>query len=96
MATTPLHVSCHLPQMNFINFPKLMYDGSGYLGQWTLLDQFFMSVHPYRGPGPSARSNHIATLYDDKLLLIFGGTSKSRTLNDLHSLDFETVGGSCF
>nr|GME04611.1 acyl-CoA-binding domain-containing protein 4 [Ipomoea batatas] len=43
------------------------------------------------GPGPSARSNHIATLYDDKLLLIFGGTSKSRTLNDLHSLDFETM-----
>lgn len=43
------------------------------------------------GPGPSARSNHVATLYDDKTLLIFGGTSKSRTLNDLYSLDFETM-----
>ncbi|KAM7467076.1 hypothetical protein LguiB_014638 [Lonicera macranthoides] len=43
------------------------------------------------GPGPSARSNHVAALYDDKLLLIFGGTSKSRTLNDLYSFDFETM-----
>lgn len=33
----------------------------------------------------------MAALYDDKVLLIFGGTSKSRTLNDLYSLDFETV-----
>ncbi|XP_023528519.1 acyl-CoA-binding domain-containing protein 4-like [Cucurbita pepo subsp. pepo] len=43
------------------------------------------------GTSPSARSNHVATLYDDKTLLIFGGTSKSRTLNDLYSLDFETM-----
>ncbi|CAI9118745.1 OLC1v1020349C1 [Oldenlandia corymbosa var. corymbosa] len=43
------------------------------------------------GPRPSPRSNHVATLYDDKLLLVFGGSSKSRTLNDLHSLDFETM-----
>ncbi|KAG7028961.1 Acyl-CoA-binding domain-containing protein 4 [Cucurbita argyrosperma subsp. argyrosperma] len=43
------------------------------------------------GTGPSARSNHVAALYDDKTLLIFGGTSKSRTLNDLYSLDFETM-----
>lgn len=80
-----------------------MYDGSCLLcdtwgsGQFLFNFLFFNClVHLYRGPGPSARSNHIATLYDDKLLLIFGGTSKSRTLNDLHSLDFETVGGSCF
>ncbi|CAK7333091.1 unnamed protein product [Dovyalis caffra] len=45
------------------------------------------------GTGPSPRSNHVAALYDDKILLIFGGTSKSRTLNDLYSLDFETVDG---
>lgn len=44
-----------------------------------------------KGPGPSPRSNHVAALYDDKLLLIFGGASKSRTLNDLYSLDFETM-----
>ncbi|KAJ6904244.1 acyl-CoA-binding domain-containing protein 6 isoform X1 [Populus alba x Populus x berolinensis] len=43
------------------------------------------------GTGPSPRSNHVAALYDDKNLLIFGGTSKSRTLNDLYSLDFETM-----
>ncbi|KAF6159925.1 hypothetical protein GIB67_033009, partial [Kingdonia uniflora] len=43
------------------------------------------------GTGPSPRSNHIATLYDDKVLYIFGGKSKSRTQNDLHSLDFETM-----
>lgn len=43
------------------------------------------------GTGPSARSNHVAALYDDKTLFIFGGTSKSKTLNDLYSMDFETV-----
>lgn len=43
------------------------------------------------GAGPSPRSNHVATLYDDKILFVFGGASKSRTLNDLYSLDFETV-----
>ncbi|URE04498.1 kelch repeat protein [Musa troglodytarum] len=45
----------------------------------------------YKGTGPSARSNHVAALYEDKLLFIFGGQSKSRILNDLHSLDFETM-----
>ncbi|XP_047317143.1 acyl-CoA-binding domain-containing protein 4 isoform X2 [Impatiens glandulifera] len=43
------------------------------------------------GAGPSPRCNHVATLYDDKMLLIFGGASKSRTLNDLYSLDFEAM-----
>lgn len=43
------------------------------------------------GHGPSARCNHVAALYDDKLLLVFGGTSKSKSLNDLYSLDFETM-----
>ncbi|XP_015892657.3 acyl-CoA-binding domain-containing protein 6 isoform X2 [Ziziphus jujuba] len=43
------------------------------------------------GTGPSPRSNHAAALYDDKTLYIFGGASKSRTLNDLYSLDFETM-----
>lgn len=33
----------------------------------------------------------MASLYDGKILFIFGGASKSRTLNDLYSLDFETV-----
>nr|XP_016455783.1 PREDICTED: tip elongation aberrant protein 3-like [Nicotiana tabacum] len=46
------------------------------------------------GAGPSPRSNHVAALYDDKLLLIFGGSSKSRTLNDLYTLDFETMAWS--
>ncbi|GLT53442.1 hypothetical protein SLA2020_267120 [Shorea laevis] len=43
------------------------------------------------GTGPSPRSNHVAALYDDKHLYIFGGASKSKTLNDLYSLDFETM-----
>ncbi|XP_043811122.1 acyl-CoA-binding domain-containing protein 6 isoform X2 [Manihot esculenta] len=43
------------------------------------------------GTGPSPRSNHVAALFDDKMLLIFGGASKSRTLNDLYFLDFETM-----
>ncbi|WOL03325.1 acyl-CoA-binding domain-containing protein 4 [Canna indica] len=45
----------------------------------------------YKGTGPSARSNHVASLYKDKLLFVFGGQSKSRILNDLYSLDFETM-----
>lgn len=45
----------------------------------------------FRGTVPSPRSNHVAALYEDKTLLIFGGATKSRTLNDLFSLDFETV-----
>ena len=45
----------------------------------------------FRGAGPSPRSNHVAALYDDRILLIFGGESKSKTLNDVHALDFETV-----
>lgn len=44
-----------------------------------------------RGPRPSPRSNHIAALYNEKLLFVFGGASKSKTLNDLYSLDFEAV-----
>ncbi|GJN25774.1 hypothetical protein PR202_gb13646 [Eleusine coracana subsp. coracana] len=44
----------------------------------------------YKGSGPSPRSNHVAALYDDRILLIFGGQSKSKTLNDIHALDFET------
>lgn len=43
------------------------------------------------GAGPSPRSNHVAVLYDDRTLFIFGGSSKSKTLNDLYSLDFETM-----
>ncbi|WOL16461.1 acyl-CoA-binding domain-containing protein 4 [Canna indica] len=45
----------------------------------------------YKGTGPCARSNHVAALYEDKLLFIFGGQSKSRILNDLYCLDFETM-----
>lgn len=44
-----------------------------------------------RGPRPCSRSNHIAALYNDKMLFVFGGAAKSRTLNDLYSLDFEAV-----
>ncbi|KAE8683512.1 anaphase-promoting complex subunit 7-like [Hibiscus syriacus] len=43
------------------------------------------------GTRPSPRSNHVATLYGDKTLFVFGGASKSQTLNDMYSLDFETM-----
>ncbi|KAL8162802.1 hypothetical protein V2J09_014291 [Rumex salicifolius] len=43
------------------------------------------------GTGPSPRSNHVASIYDDKILFIFGGSSKSKPLNDLYSLDFEKM-----
>ncbi|KAG8370004.1 hypothetical protein BUALT_Bualt14G0072500 [Buddleja alternifolia] len=43
------------------------------------------------GQRPSPRSNHVATIYNDKMLLVFGGRSKSHTLNDLYSLDFEAM-----
>ncbi|KAJ4773075.1 Galactose oxidase/kelch repeat superfamily protein [Rhynchospora pubera] len=45
----------------------------------------------YKGTGPSSRSNHVAALHEDRNLFIFGGHSKSKTLNDLYSLDFETM-----
>ncbi|ONK61554.1 uncharacterized protein A4U43_C08F31170 [Asparagus officinalis] len=45
----------------------------------------------YKGTGPSPRSNHVAALYGDKTLLVFGGQAKSKILNDLYSLDFETM-----
>ncbi|XP_024379765.1 uncharacterized protein [Physcomitrium patens] len=41
--------------------------------------------------GPSPRSKHCATMYDDRFLLIFGGSSKSKYLDDVCALDFETV-----
>jgi hypothetical protein len=42
------------------------------------------------GAGPSPRSKHVAAIYNDRFLLIFGGASKRKALNDLFSLDFET------
>ncbi|XP_004486044.1 uncharacterized protein [Cicer arietinum] len=46
------------------------------------------------GTAPSPRFNHVASLYDGKILFIFGGATKSRTFNDLYSLDFETMAWS--
>ncbi|KAG7551129.1 Kelch repeat type 1 [Arabidopsis thaliana x Arabidopsis arenosa] len=43
------------------------------------------------GTRPCARSHHAATLFDDKILFVFGGSGKNKTLNDLYSLDFETM-----
>jgi len=39
----------------------------------------------------SPHAKHSATMYDDRYVLIFGGASKSKALNDLFALDFETV-----
>lgn len=43
------------------------------------------------GSVPSPRSKHVAAIYDDRLLLVFGGASKSKFLNDLYALDFEAM-----
>eukprot|EP00250_Pteridium_aquilinum_P012890 c21008_g1_i1 orf=658-2391(-) len=43
------------------------------------------------GSVPSPRSKHVAAIYDDRLLLVFGGASKSKYLNDLYALDFEAM-----
>ncbi|KAI3848213.1 hypothetical protein MKX03_003491 [Papaver bracteatum] len=57
---------------------------------FDLKSLMWLPLH-YTGSKPSPRSNHVASLYDDRILFIFGGSSKSRTLNDLYSLDFETM-----
>lgn len=51
-------------------------------------------IYVSRGSVPSPRSKHVAAIYDDRLLLVFGGASKSKYLNDLYALDFEAV--RCF
>ncbi|XP_062108581.1 acyl-CoA-binding domain-containing protein 6 isoform X2 [Humulus lupulus] len=60
------------------------------LHRFDLKSLTWLPLH-FKGPGPPPRSNHTAALYDDKMLYIFGGASKSRTLNDLYSLNFETM-----
>ncbi|KAL3693329.1 hypothetical protein R1sor_006980 [Riccia sorocarpa] len=43
------------------------------------------------GTPPSPRSDHAATVHDDRYLFIFGGGSHSTCFNDLHVLDLESV-----
>jgi hypothetical protein len=60
----------------------------------TLKNGFYTGIvglDSCRGTGPSPRSKHVAAMYDDRFLLIFGGASKSKPLNDIYALDFETV-----
>ncbi|KAI5415829.1 acyl-CoA-binding domain-containing protein 6 [Lathyrus oleraceus] len=63
------------------------------LHMFDLKSLTWLPLH-YTGTAPSPRLNHVAALYDDKVLYIFGGSSKSKTLNDLFSLDFETMAWS--
>ncbi|KAK7264596.1 hypothetical protein RJT34_32205 [Clitoria ternatea] len=63
------------------------------LHMFDLKSLTWLPLH-YTGTAPSPRFNHVSTLYDDKVLYIFGGSSKSRTLDDLYSLDFETMAWS--
>ncbi|XP_026421166.1 acyl-CoA-binding domain-containing protein 6-like isoform X1 [Papaver somniferum] len=57
---------------------------------FDLKSLMWLPLH-YTGSRPSPRFNHVAALYDDRILFIFRGSSKSRTMNDLYSLDFETM-----
>ncbi|KAH7388267.1 hypothetical protein KP509_16G066900 [Ceratopteris richardii] len=43
------------------------------------------------GSVPSPRSKHVAAIYDERLLLVFGGQTKNKSLNDLYALDFEAM-----
>ncbi|TKY71997.1 Acyl-CoA-binding domain-containing protein 4 [Spatholobus suberectus] len=63
------------------------------LHMFDLKSLTWLPLH-YTGTAPCPRFNHVAALYDGKILFIFGGASKSRTLNDLYSLDFETMAWS--
>ncbi|KAL2979907.1 hypothetical protein AAZX31_13G198400 [Glycine max] len=63
------------------------------LHMFDLKSLSWLPLH-YTGAAPCPRFNHVAALYDGKILFIFGGASKSRTLNDLYSLDFETMAWS--
>ncbi|XP_004508299.1 uncharacterized protein [Cicer arietinum] len=63
------------------------------LHMFDLKSLTWLPLH-YTGAAPCPRFNHVAALYDDKVLYIFGGSSKSRTLNDLYSLDFEKMAWS--
>ncbi|WJX96108.1 hypothetical protein P8452_77354 [Trifolium repens] len=63
------------------------------LHMFDLKSLTWLPLH-YTGTAPSPRLNHVAALYDDKVLYVFGGSSKSKTLNDLYSLDFETMAWS--
>eukprot|EP00850_Spirogloea_muscicola_P004934 SM000022S07148 [mRNA] locus=s22:202957:208318:+ [translate_table: standard] len=44
-----------------------------------------------KGTRPPPRSDHAATLHNDRYLLVFGGGSHSNCYNDLHILDLETM-----
>ncbi|CAJ2634366.1 unnamed protein product [Trifolium pratense] len=63
------------------------------LHMFDLKSLTWLPLH-YTGTAPSPRLNHVAALYDDKVLYVFGGSSKSKSLNDLYSLDFETMAWS--
>ncbi|CAJ1962232.1 unnamed protein product [Sphenostylis stenocarpa] len=63
------------------------------LHMFDLKSLTWLPLH-YTGAAPCPRFNHAAALHDGKILFIFGGASKSRTLNDLYSLDFETMAWS--
>ncbi|KAG0475016.1 hypothetical protein HPP92_014702 [Vanilla planifolia] len=60
------------------------------LHMFDLKSSTWLPLH-YTGTAPSPRSSHVAALYSDRYLFVFGGQSKSRILNDLYSLDFETM-----
>lgn len=60
------------------------------LHMFDLKSAMWLPLHA-TGTVPSPRAKHVAAMYDDRFLLIFGGASKSKVLNDLYALDFETM-----
>ncbi|KAL2609445.1 hypothetical protein R1flu_028018 [Riccia fluitans] len=75
----------------------IMFGGEDYKGRklndlhiLDLKSLMWLPLHT-SGNGPSPRTRHIAEMYDDRFLLIFGGATRSRISNDIFALDFETM-----
>eukprot|EP00249_Psilotum_nudum_P002665 c15789_g2_i1 orf=215-2338(-) len=75
----------------------LLFGGEGAKGQ-KLNDLYMLDLNslmwlPLQATGsvPCPRSKHVAAMHGNQFLLVFGGASKSRALNDLYALDFETM-----
>lgn len=97
LISSPLH-GFHFTTRKWLKMKGTLERKSWTCDYLVIITQYVMLLCNHincRGTAPSPRFNHVAALYDDKILYIFGGSSKSRTLNDLYSLDFETVSKLC-
>ncbi|CAM6085031.1 unnamed protein product [Calypogeia fissa] len=50
----------------------------------------WLPLHP-SGKGPSPRARHVAEMYDDRFLVVFGGETRSKISSDIYALDFDNM-----